>query len=314
MKEQLKVTFALIIAMLFWGISFIWSEQALAVYDPFTLVLFRLIISTSLLFGINIWLKKIRRIDKKDIFRFTLLAFLQPFAYFIGENYGIILTDSTTTSVVIATIPLFSPIAAYFFLREKIKFLNFIGIIVSLIGVILVIMTDDFSISVDPKGLLLLFGAVICAVLYTVLVVGLSSKYNIYTILAFQNIIGVLWFIPAFFLFDFKEFLNTGFKPEAFLPIILLAVFGSTICYLLFIYGVKKLGITKANIFGNSIPVFTAFFAFIILGKVFTWLNIIGIFLVLTGVSITQINKLSFKKYGNNVMPEAKLRKIYPKS
>ena len=117
MKDQIKVTFAMIIAMLFWGISFIWSEQALAVYDPFTLVLFRLIISTGLLFGINIWLKKISRIDNKDIFRFTLLAFLQPFAYFIGENYGIILTDSTTTSVVIATIPLFSPIAAYFFLN-----------------------------------------------------------------------------------------------------------------------------------------------------------------------------------------------------
>ena len=314
MKDQLKVTFAMIIAMLFWGISFIWSEQALAVYNPFTLVLFRLIISTGLLFGINIWLKKISRIYKKDILRFILLAFLQPFAYFIGENYGIILTDSTTTSVVIATIPLFSPIAAYFFLKEKINLITFIGIIVSITGVALVIMTDDFSISVDPNGILLLFGAVACAVLYSVLVVGLSNTYNIYTVLAFQNLIGVLWFIPVFFIFDYKEFINIGFKTEAFLPIILLAIFGSTICYLLFIYGVKKLGITRANIFGNSIPVFTAFFAFIILGKVFTWLNIFGIFLVLAGVTVTQINKLNIRKVGNAVIHKVKLRRIYPKS
>ena len=285
----------------------------MAVYDPFTLVLFRLIISSGLLFGINIWLKKISRIDKKDIFRFILLAFFQPFAYFIGENYGIIYTDSTTTSVVIATIPLFTPIAAYYFFKEKISLINFIGIVVSITGVALVIMTDDLTISVDPKGLLLLFSAVFCAVLYTVLVAGLSEKYNIYTVLAFQNLIGILWFIPAFFIFDFKEFKNTGFDANAFIPIILLAIFGSTICYLLFIYGVKKLGITRANIFGNSIPVFTAFFAFIILGKEFTCLNIIGIFLVLTGVTVTQINKLYFKKAGNAVMNKVKLRKIYPK-
>lgn len=314
MKDKFKVTSAMFIAMLFWGISFIWSEQALAIYNPFTLLLFRLVLSTLLLFFINIWLKKISKLNKEDIFLFIVLAFMQPFAYFIGENYGIIYTDSTTTSVVIATIPLFSPVAAYFFLKEKLSIINFIGILISITGVFLVILTEDMSINADIKGLSLLFGAVICAVIYSVIIVRLSGKYNIYTILAYQNIFGIIWFIPVFIIFDLKQFLIIGLNKDAFIPILLLAVFGSTICYLFFIYGVKKLGVTRANIFGNSIPVFTAFFAFFLLDKLFTWLNIVGILLVLSGVLITQLNMLSFKRAGNALKNNIKLRRIYPKS
>jgi drug/metabolite transporter (DMT)-like permease len=309
MSERLKVFLAMAVAMIFWGVSFIWSEQALAVYNPFTVVLFRLIISVALLYILNIWLKRIEPIASKDLPIFILLSFLQPFAYFIGENYGIVYTDATTTSVVIATIPLFSPLAAYFFLKEKVTLINIVGIVISIVGVALVILKDDLSFTADLTGLLLLFGAVIAAVLYSVVVVNLSGKYGIYSIAVWQNVIGIAWFIPVFFLFDFNEFRTIGFQAKPFFFIALLAVFGSTLCFLFFIYGVKKLGITRANIFGNSIPVFTAFFAFILLGRTFTWLNVLGILLVLTGVTVTQIKRRKLKE-----SKQLKIKRIYPKA
>jgi drug/metabolite transporter (DMT)-like permease len=312
LSEKLKIITALTVCMIFWGISFIWSEQALKTYNPFTLVLFRLIISVFLLFMFNFWYKKIKRIHRKDIIVFLMLSFLQPFAYFIGENYGILYSDSVTTSVIIATIPLFSPVAAYFFLKEKITLINFIGIVVSIIGVFFVIINKDFALSVNPEGLFLLFFAVISAVLYSILAVKLSKKYNVYTILTYQNVFGILWFIPSFLIFDLQSFIKTGFVVNAFIPIILLAVFGSTLCYLLFLYGVKKIGVTRANIFSNSIPVFTAVFAVLLLDRNFYFINTIGILLVLSGVTITQITKLSLKSAGNGIMN--KIRNIYPKS
>jgi drug/metabolite transporter (DMT)-like permease len=314
MDNKFKVVLALTTCMVLWGISFIWSEQALKTYNPLSLVLSRLIISVALLFFLNLWLKKIKRISKHDFISFILLAFLQPFAYFVGENYGIIYSDSVTTSVVIATIPLFSPVAAYFFLKEKISLINFFGIIISVVGVFLVIINENFSLLINPFGILLLFLAVISAVLYSVLAVKLAKKYNIYTILAFQNIFGIAWFIPAFLIFDLKSFLNTGFVLNAFIPIVLLAVFGSTICYLLFLFGVKKLGITRANIFSNSIPVFTTIFALILLNRTFYMINFVGIILVLSGVTVTQINKLSLKNSLNGVVNKIKNRIIFPKS
>ncbi len=75
MNEKLKVSAVMTVAMLFWGISFIWSEQALKIYHPFTLVLFRLIISVILMILINLWYRKIQIIDKKDILIFVCRHF-----------------------------------------------------------------------------------------------------------------------------------------------------------------------------------------------------------------------------------------------
>ena len=53
---------------------------------------------------------------------------------------------------------------------------------------------------------------------------------------------------------------------------------------------VQKMGITKANVFSNCIPVFTAIFSFIILGEKLTIQNIIGMAIVIAGLIMSQMN------------------------
>jgi len=50
------------------------------------------------------------------------------------------------------------------------------------------------------------------------------------------------------------------------------------------------MGITKANVFSNCIPVFTALFAFILLGDKLTLQNIAGMVVVITGLFMSQMN------------------------
>jgi drug/metabolite transporter (DMT)-like permease len=300
MSAKIKVFIAMIVAMLFWGYSFIWSQEVLAFYNPSTTVLFRLIISITLLLIANIWLKKRQKIRGKDLRTMFLLSLFQPFLYFIGENYGLMQVSSTVTAVVISTIPLFSPIAAFFLLKEKLKIMNFVGVTISILGVFLVILKDDFTIAATLEGILFLFLAVFSAVMYTVIISKMSGRYNVFTIISYQNAIGILYFIPAFFILDYKHFMNVGFKLEPFIPLIQLALFGSTVAYILFIYGIQKLGITKANIFANIIPVFTAMFSFVFLHEKFNFLNIIGILIVVSGLLSTQISKLKFNRNGNS--------------
>ncbi len=299
MTEKIKVFIAMLVAMLFWGYSFIWSQEVLKFYNPSTTVLFRLIISTALLLVINIWYKNRQKIRGKDLKMMFLLAFFQPFLYFIGENYGLLQVSSTVTAVIISTIPLFSPIAAYFLMKEKIKIMNIIGVVISIVGVFLVILKDDFTIAATIGGILFLTLAVFSAVIYSVLISKMSKRYNVFTIISYQNAIGILWFIPAFLILDLKDFINVGFILKPFIPLVQLAVFGSTLAYILFIYGVKNLGITKANIFANIIPVFTAIFSYFILNEVFSFWNIIGILIVISGLLSTQISKIKFRKNGD---------------
>jgi drug/metabolite transporter (DMT)-like permease len=50
------------------------------------------------------------------------------------------------------------------------------------------------------------------------------------------------------------------------------------------------MGITKANVYSNCIPVFTAIFSFIILGEKLTIQNIIGMAIVIAGLIMSQMN------------------------
>ncbi len=287
-KGLVKVYVIMFFAILFWGFSFIWTKEALRVYRPITVIFFRLVLSVVLLFVLGKMFSLLEIPRREDWKRFVLVAFWEPFAYFLGENFGLTHVTSTTAAVIIATIPLFSPVASYYVNGERISGKNVIGILISIVGVGLVVMKDNFSLKGDWIGIGLMFWAVFSAVFYSVFVLDLSKRYSVYTIISFQNLIGAVMFLPLFLIFDFKQVLSVGFRWEAIYPIINLSVFASTLAFMAFTYGIKHLGVTKANVLSNLIPIFTAIFSYFILGERFTWFNILGILLVVSGVILGQ--------------------------
>ena len=290
-KKIIYTYIAVFLAMLFWGLSFIWSKILLNYYQPITIVTLRLVLSSIFLFSIGYFYKRLKPIAKEDISHLVLLSFFQPFLYFIGETIGLKYVSSTTASVLIATIPLFTPIAAYYFLKEKISMLNFFGILVSVLGVILVLFNDDFRFSTSISGVLLMALAVFSAVAYSVLTIKLTDKYDVFNLITYQNAIGLLFFLPVFFYFDYESFIQVNFTWTIAKPLFALAIFASSMAFMLFMYGIQVLGISKANTISNIIPVFTAIFAWYILDEHLNWLNILGIFVVLFGLLLSQLNK-----------------------
>ncbi len=290
-KKLLYTYVAIILAMFFWGFSFIWSKILLELYKPVTIVFLRLLISVLFLFIVGYLLKKLKPIEKKDRAKLLLLSFFQPFLYFIGETIGLKYVSSTTASVLIATIPLFTPIAAYYFLKEKLSLLNIVGILISVIGVTLVLFNDNFEISASMSGILLMLLAVLSAVAYSILTVDLAAKYDVFNLITYQNAIGLLYFLPIFLYFDYNHFILVEFTWEIAKPLFALAIFASSLAFMLFIYGIQVLGVNKANTISNIIPVFTAVFAWYILDEKLNWINILGIVVVLSGLSLSQLNK-----------------------
>ena len=291
-KKKLIYTYlAMVLAMFFWGFSFIWSKILLEFYKPLTIVFLRLLISSIFLFSVGYLLNKLKPIEKKDRGSLLLLSFFQPFLYFIGETIGLKYVSSTTASVLIATIPLFTPIAAFYFLKEKLSALNIIGILISIFGVLLVLFDDQFKIEASTNGILLMALAVFSAVAYSVLTVNLATKYNVFNLITYQNVIGLVYFLPFFLYFDYPHFAQVSFTWRIAKPLFALAIFASSLAFMLFIYGIQVLGISKANTISNIIPVFTAVFAWYYLDEHLTWINILGIVVVLSGLSLSQLGK-----------------------
>jgi drug/metabolite transporter (DMT)-like permease len=276
--------------MIFWSFSFIWFKIANETYQPLTIIFIRLVISVILV-SIYLWFTKgFMKIKKEDRRLFLLLAVLEPFLYFLGESYGLTYVSAIVGSVIISTIPVIATVGAWLIFRERLKAINYAGIILSFIGVVIFLINKDGSLSFNLRGLALLFLAVFSAVGYNLTLSRLVGTYSPVFIVLVQNIIGTVLFLPVFLITGLENFLNTPFIFKSFLPVLELSVFASCGAFILFAYSVRYMGITRANVFTNFIPVFTAVFAFILLGDKLSVPNIAGMLVVIAGIFMSQIN------------------------
>ena len=247
-------------------------------------------ISSLFLFSFSFIFNKWEKVQRSDFWLFFLSAVFNPFLYFLGENYGLKYSSPTTTSVIIATIPVFSPLIAYFFFREKLTLINIAGLFLSFGGIILMLITKNFSLSIDKKGILFLSEAVMAALIYSVLVRKLTFRYKPLTIIKYQNLIGVLLFLPIFLVFESRSTFLVKPNFEIISSFLLLSILASSLSYVFYTKSIQILGISKANIFSNLIPVFTAIFSFFLLAEHFTLQKLAGMLLVITGVYISEMN------------------------
>lgn len=279
--------------MVFWGLSFIWSSYLLQFYEPVTIIFIRLILSASILFLILRVFYPAERIARKDFKLILLSALFNPFLYFLGENYGLKYSTPTIAAIIIATIPVFSPLVAYLTYKEKLSSLNFLGIGISFAGIMIMLILKDFSLAVDLRGIIFLFGAVMASLFYSVMLRKLTVKYSALVLIAWQNFLGIFLFLPFFLVMEFKSVINIVPSAGIIGSFLLLSILASSVAFVFFAHSVKLLGISKANIYSNLIPVFTAFFSWMLLSESITSRKIIGMALVIGGVYLSERTRKS---------------------
>lgn len=283
----------LIVAMVFWGMSFIWYKQAYPEFKPVTVILFRLLLSFPLLIGFSKLIKRLNRLKRKDIKLFLLIALFEPFLYFMGESHGLLYVSSTLASILIATVPLFAPFFGYYFYKEKLSVNNYLGILISFAGVVTIVYVDGKLGNAPWYGILLIMLAVLSTQGYAIALKKLLENYNALTIVSYQNLIGTFYFIPVFLAFDLKEFIDSTYTWKDFMPVLYLSFFASTVAFIFFVQGIKNLGISKAIVFTNFIPIVTAIFAIPLLGENLTFVKLLGILATITGLLFSQAGGIS---------------------
>ncbi|MCD4709733.1 MAG: DMT family transporter, partial [Bacteroidales bacterium] len=244
------------------------------------------------LFGFALLFKRLNRIKRKDQKWFLLMAIVEPFFYFLGEAYGLTMVTATVAAVIISTIPLIVPFAAYYLFKERLTPMNYLGLVISFGGVLLVVLTRSGGLTADWKGVLLMFVAVLSAVAYTMVVKILADDYTPITITAYQSLYGLLLFVPLFLIMEVPRLDFSHVTTHSLMAVGYLGVFGSGICFIIMTIGIRELGAAKSNIFANLIPVVTAILSFFLLKESMPLLKILGIFVVILGLLLSQINTL----------------------
>ena len=278
-----------IVAMILWGMSFIWSTQAYRNLNPTTTILLRLMVATIFFTTILFVFRLNEKVKKEHIGLFALAAMFEPFLYFIFEGYGLKSTSPIIGSAIIALIPLVTPIAARIFLKEHLTAMNIVGFIISFVGVIVLLLNKNLEFTASPKGILFLSGAVIVAVGYSIALIRLTKLYKPLTITWMQNIVGMIYFIPLAIIMERFQPSSFANVREYIVPVVCLGVFCSAIAYALWAFSFSKLGASRANVYSNLIPVFTAIFSYFIIHESLTVNKIVGIIVVVVGLILSQM-------------------------
>lgn len=287
MGIKTKSLIGVIFADIMWGLSYVWSGKLLLSMSPISIISVRSLIAVVTLgFFLLITRQNMRIANMKDALTLILLALFQPVIYFIFEMNAIKLSSPTFVALIMCCVPILVPLEIY--ITEKIKPnpRQKYGIAISVIGVVAIILGDNehSQLIKSPLGVVLAIGGVLCATGYTVVVRRLTNRYSPIMITAYQNIFGLLFFIPIFFLFDYHNFVQVTFTAEMIRSLIILGVVCSTLAYLFYVNSIKNLGAATTTLINYLSPIVTAIGAYFIFSERLLPIQIIGIIVTILGL------------------------------
>lgn len=275
----------IVLTVIFWGISFISTKIILSELAPASIAFFRQIIALVPLTLALCITKTFQRIPLKHFLMISASGFFGIVLYFIFENTGIKYTTASNASIIVAAVPVFTLLSEiiFFKLRPNLRILT--CIFTSIAGVYLVISINgrlDFSSS-TLFGNLLIIGAMVCWVVYTIMNKSLAERYPTLVLIFYQTLAGALLFVP-FVLPEVHQWhiLSTS----ALLHLIYLGVFCSALSYFMYVYAAKRLGAAISSTFLNLIPVVSVAAGFLVLGETLTPLQILGMVTIIASLFI----------------------------
>lgn len=289
--------------MLIWAGAGIAVKHALVVFPPLTLIVLRFTLAVILMFFIGLIFRHndilgLQRVERQHLPIFLLGGLLQPFLYFIFETYTYqSFTSPTIAEALLSTQPILAPIFAFVLLREQVTRYNIIGILISTAGMLLLLLTGANSFSIgNPWGILLAILTVSCSVGYSVVLRRIPTQYSSLTIVFYVQSISLILFYLLWGggqLFNPTPFINTDVLStqniaNPILSVMYLSAFASVAAFILFCFTVRYIGVTRANIFNNVRPVFTAILMFTIFSEQLPISKWIGIIVIVIGIFISQ--------------------------
>ncbi|MBT2694499.1 DMT family transporter [Bacillus sp. ISL-55] len=278
----MKYYLLLLLTSFLWGGNFIVGKTLVDHASPITLTILRWAIAIICLIPL-VWWKEKKLIPPKESLLPLFIMGVTGVALFQALQFMALEKTSATNVGLISTLNMFSIAAfSFFFLKEKINKLQFLSMILSLFGVLLVLSKGNldvlFSLQFN-KGDLYMMAAVGMWGIYSV-----SSKWAMATVtpmmsILYSGIFGLLVLLP----FSIDDFTVTNLNSSFMQGILYTGLVSTVLCMVLWNIGVNKLGPSTSGLFLNFNPIFTAVLAFAFLGENMTWIQAAGSVIVIAG-------------------------------
>ena len=266
----------------------IFGKLALASIPPFVFSAFRVVGAVVILDAVRITHTRepIRPPDRKRILTYALLGVSFNQILFI---LGLSLTTAINTSILTATIPVFTLAAAVVLRREGMSARGALGIALAGAGALTLLNVHHFDWSSDSsRGVLLLLLNCTSYSLYLVLSRPILAHYNVATFTAAVFRYGAVLIVLAA-LPDLARFSPARVPPLAWACLAAVVVFCTAIPYLLNSWALARTRASHVAFYVFLQPVITTALAILVLGEAFTGKTAMAAALIFAGLAITVV-------------------------
>lgn len=279
----------LIALSIVWGGSFYFIEKALVYFSFEQVVFFRVFFATIFILFV-LFVKKIKIVfNLKLWFMFLVMGCLNNVIPFLAITYAQESITASLASLFNATTPIFTAILAHFLTQdEKLSSLKIVGILVGFIGMVILLLPKGFG-NFEIAGIFALLGAVSYAF------AGVFGK----KLRKYDPILNVLGMLSASSLVMYVLFFASIHSIKAtsfyeFIDLILLAIFSTSIAYIIYFKLLFSVGAVKLLLVTYLIPISALLLGIFLLGEEFTLYMLFGagaIFISLWLINKRQENK-----------------------
>ena len=275
-------------AMLFniiaWGMSWVSVRTVLTELDAGQVGALRYLIASAVM--LPVWLYRGRPLpDKSDLGLVSLLGLFGFCLYNLGINFGEKTVDAGTGSLLISFQPILVIVIGVLLRREVVSHVAWIGILISMAGVIMTAIGGSAGFTLN-FGTILILGAALSSAIQTLINKALTKRYHALDVTTWAIWIGTLGLLP--FSHDLPEAVR-NLSTNGLIHLVFLGVVPAALCYTLFAWVLTRVPIATAMSSVYAIPVFSLIFGWSMLGEQPTALTLIGGFVTIVGVAWVQL-------------------------
>jgi drug/metabolite transporter (DMT)-like permease len=279
----------ILLAIIFWGTSFVATKTVLHEIKPVTIIILRLILASILLTIIALSTKRKFSLNLKSHGWIFILALVAVFHLWIQVT-GLQYTTAANTGWIIGTAPIFMAILGFFFYKEKITPLQFLGTLVALVGLLLLIGKGDITNIglIENQGDLLVLGSAFTWGVYSMVNKKISLSYSPLMTILYLFLMMAAIIIPFNLNTEtINSVINLSFTSWTW--ILFLGIFCSGIAYVIWAQALRDMESAKVGAFLYFEPLVTVIAAWFFLQEEITLLMIFSGLLITAGVFI--VNK-----------------------
>lgn len=299
--HTLSLLAALTSAVIF-GMSFMFSKLALEVAAPTVLLAFRFTVAVaamSLVILVNALVGKLRgrplfafSLRGKPVYKLVLLGIVQPVAYFIFENYGILYTSSAVAGTIIAAVPVCCILMDVLVLHERVTLKQVLCAVGAIGGVALISVGGAMMVS--ALGMLFLLLTMLSDTLYYGISHDAAKRFTPFEMTYVMFTVGMVVFIPVGLIYagGLHSPLITGPMHDGgfWVAVLYLGLLSSGLAYGLLNFANSHLSVSETSLFSNVTTVVSVLAGVVLLKEPFSVWQMLGVAVILVCVFVANVS------------------------